>query len=272
MADDDDPRIEANRRRWDERVPLHVASDFYDVEGFRQEGVLSLRDFEIEELGSVEGRELAHLQCHFGQDTLSWARLGASVMGLDFSKPAVEAANALAAELALDARFVHANVYDAVEALGKPFDIVYTGLGAINWLPDLARWAGVIDQLLRPGGTFYLAEFHPLIETLGDDDLTISYPYFMGPEGISWDDTGTYTDRSAVTEHNEGWEWTHPLSEVATVLLGRGFHLELFHEFPYTLFPRWTFLEEREPGRYHLPAGMPSIPMMYTMRWSKASV
>lgn len=273
MTGEGDPRIEANRRRWDERVPLHVASDFYDVAGFRDDSDrLSLRDFEIEEMGSVAGRDLAHLQCHFGQDTLSWARLGARVMGLDFSQPAVDAANALAAELGLDARFVQADVYDSVAALGQTFDIVYTGFGAINWLPDLARWAEVVDRLLRPGGTFYLAEFHPITDTLGDDSLEIEHPYFVGPEGINWNDAGTYTDRDAATEHNEGWEWIHPISEVVTVLLARGLRLELFHEWPYTLFERWTFLEEREPRRYHVPEGMPALPLMYSMRWSKASV
>jgi hypothetical protein len=130
----------------------------------------------------------------------------------------------------------------------------------------------VVDELLRPGGTFYLAEFHPFIDTLGDDSLAVEYPYWAGAEGINWNDAGSYTDPDAVTEHNEGWEWHHPFSEIVTVLLDRGLHLELLHEYPYILFPRWDFLEEREKGRYHLPDQMPSLPLMYTMRWSKASV
>lgn len=153
--------FEVNRANWDERVPIHVEGEFYDVAGFLA-GEERLRPFELAEMGDVGGKDLLHLQCHFGIDTLGWAGHGARVTGLDFSAPAVEAATKLASQLSLDASFVRANVYDAAEALeGRTSDVVYTGLGALNWLPDIERWAGVAEALIRPGGFLYLAEFHP---------------------------------------------------------------------------------------------------------------
>ncbi|MHC5002053.1 MAG: class I SAM-dependent methyltransferase [Planctomycetota bacterium] len=255
-----DPRegdwFETNRRMWDERVPIHVGSRFYDVEGFRAGGVV-LRDFEIEEVGDVAGRDLVHLQCHFGLDTLSWARLGARVTGLDFSEPAITAARALAGELGLDARFVAANVYDAADALGATYDLVYTGFGAICWLPDLARWARVVRSLVK---------FHPVGDILADDDLVVARPYFGGPEPTLWDESGTYADAGAATTHTRSFEWTHPVSAVIQVLLDEGLALESFREHDYTLYPRWPFLELTGRDTYRLPADRPSLPLMYSIR------
>ncbi len=161
-----------NRANWDERVGQHLDSPFYDLAGFKQ-GRCTLRDFDLAMLPDVAGKDLVHLQCHFGLDTLSWARRGARVTGLDFSAPAVAAAQAIALELGIPARFVQANVYDALQALGADFDIVYTGLGALCWLPDLERWADQVEGLLRPGGTLALAEFHPFTDVFGDEDLRV---------------------------------------------------------------------------------------------------
>jgi SAM-dependent methyltransferase len=155
-----------NRANWDDRVPVHLASSFYDVAGFR-DGASTLRPFELAEVGSVAGRSLVHLQCHIGLDTLSWARRGALVSGLDFSAPAISAASSLAVSLGLPAEFVVADVYDAVAAFGgQRFDIVYTGIGALVWLPDVPRWARVVAGLLAPGGFVYLAEAHPFAQIL----------------------------------------------------------------------------------------------------------
>lgn len=259
-----------NRALWDERVPIHVGSRFYDVEGFLT-GRTSLRGFELKELGDVEGRTLVHLQCHFGQDTLSWARRGARVSGLDFSRPAVEAARELAARAGLKADFVEGDVYDAAERLGgRRFDVVYTGLGALNWLPDLTGWAQVVAGLLEPAGHLYLAEFHPVTEVFGDDDLAIVRGYF-DPEARKWDEPGTYTDLDAPTVHNRSVEWTHGVGQVVSAVLDAGLRLELLHEHPDTLFPRWPFLETRpdSPDVYRMPAGMPSLPLMYSLRARK---
>jgi len=264
MSGTDDGWLELNRLAWDERVPLHASSAFYDNETFVA-GRSSLRSFEVHEVGDVAGRTLLHLQCHFGQDTLSWARLGATVTGLDFSAPAIAEARRLADEIGVSAEFVVANVYDAVDALGgRTFDVVYTGLGALVWLPDIVRWAQVCAQLVRPGGRFYLAEFHPITETLDDERLEVVEPYFR-PEGHRWETPGSYVDAEAATEHNATWEWTHPLGEVVTALVDAGLRLRFLHEHPITLWQRFPFLERRGDGTYHLPAGMPSLPLMYSL-------
>ena len=266
---DDAEKLARNREMWDERVPIHVASRFYDVDGFKA-GRSALERFEVEEVGPVAGIDLVHLQCHFGLDSLSFARMGARVTGLDFSAPAVAAATALAAELALDATFVCSDVYEAVAALGgRRFDVVFTGLGALNWLPDLDRWSRVVDELLRPGAIVYLAEFHPVGNLFGYQDLDVCRSYFGSPEGERDDDPGTYTDEGVITEHNLSWEWSHPLSEVVSVLLDRGLVLELLHEFPHTLYARWPFLERRDDGTYHMPADRPSVPLLYSLRLRK---
>jgi SAM-dependent methyltransferase len=262
-----DAHRELNRRWWDERVSIHTASEFYDVEGFKA-GAGTLRPFEIEEVGDVAGKRLLHLQCHFGLDTLSWARLGASVVGLDFSGPAVEAANSLGAETGLDARFVQADLYDAVEALGgQRFEIVYTGLGALNWLPDLPRWAEVVVALLADGGFLYLAEFHPFSDVFADDDLTAVHDYFHDPAGLRIvDEGGTYANLEAETANNATHEWAHPIADVLGVLLGAGLDLELFNEHDYTLFARWPHLVPAPGGIYRQPEGSPRLPLIYSLR------
>jgi len=255
---------ETNRALWDERVPIHVGSDFYDVDGFLA-GRSTLRAFEQRELTGVAGATLLHLQCHFGLDTLSWAREGARVTGLDFSAPAIEAARDVARRAGLEADFVHADVYDAPSALGgRRFDVVYTGLGALNWLPDVERWAHVIRALLAPHGRLYLVEFHPLAHTLADDELTVANPYFHD-EPLVFEDEGTYADLEAKTTPNRSVEWIHGLGEVVSALLGAGLRITLLHEHDHTLFQRWPFLERRADGTYHVPADRPSLPLMYSL-------
>jgi 2-polyprenyl-3-methyl-5-hydroxy-6-metoxy-1,4-benzoquinol methylase len=253
-----------NRALWDERVPIHVASDFYDVDAFLAGGS-TLRAFELEEVGDVSGLTLLHTQCHFGLDTLSWARRGARVTGLDFSGPAVEAARKLAADAGLDAEFVSSDVYEAVAALGgRRFDVVYTGLGALNWLPDVERWASVMASLVAPGGRFYLAEFHPFTNVFAEDELRVKYPYFHA-EPFEWDEPGTYADPAAVTHHNRSMEWNHGLGAVVSALIAAGLRLELLHEHDYTLFAPWPFLERFADGTYRFPEGTPSLPLMYSL-------
>lgn len=252
-------------------MPIHLASAFYDVDGFRAGGS-TLRPFELEEVGSVAGKRLAHLQCHFGLDSLSWARAGASVVGLDFSEPAVEAANALAAETGLDGRFVAADVYDASRALGgERFEIVYTGLGALNWLPDLRRWADVVSSLLADDGFLYLSEFHPITWIFADEEPTVELDYFHAPEGVTFEDGGTYADLEAATEHDVTREWAHTIADVISAVLGSGLRLELFHEHDYTLFPRFSHLEPDHQtlgagALYRQPAGTPRLPLMFSLR------
>jgi len=266
-AADDSARVALNRAMWDERVPVHVAGEFYGVEKFRADpGRLDVRSFEVEELGSVAGRTLLHLQCHFGLDTLSWARLGATVTGLDFSGPAVDAANRLAQEIGIEADFVQADLYDAVAALdGRTFDVVYTGKGAVLWLPDIRRWAAVCAALVAPGGTFYLSEFHPVTDMFAYESFELERSYFETAPVFD-DSSGTYADLEATTVHNASYEWLHPLGSVVTALIEAGLQIEFLHEHDYTLFPRWPFLESRDDGSFVFPAGMPRIPLMYSLR------
>jgi SAM-dependent methyltransferase len=263
---------ELNQAWWDERVPIHVASDFYALDEFLAEPNASgLRPFEIEEVGDVTGRDLVHLQCHFGIDTLSWARRGARVTGLDFSPTAIAAATDAAARagLADRARFVVADVYDAVEVLEhRTFDVVYTGLGALNWLPDVRRWADVVAALVAPGGFLYLAEFHPVHSVMADDDLTVEYPYFHEAP-LVWDEPGSYADQAARTTANRTQEWNHGLGEVVSSVIDAGLVVAHLHELDQTLFPRWPFLVRDESGAYRMPPGRPSLPLMYTLRAEK---
>ncbi len=262
--------VAANRALWDERVGIHVAGDFYDVEGFLA-GRSSLREFELAEVGDVGGLSLVHPQCHFGLDTLSWAREGARVTGLDFSPAAIAAAREIADRAGLAAEFLEGNVYDAVEVLGaRRFDIVYTGIGAILWLPDIERWARTMAALLAPGGRFYFAEFHPITEVFGEDDLAITNSYFdRGPH--VYDEPGTYADLSAPTTQNRSVQWQHGLGEVVSALAAVGLRLELLHEHDFTLTPRWPFLEPAADRTFRMPADLPALPLMYSLRASRAS-
>lgn len=264
--------FDANREMWDERVGIHVDGSFYDVEDFKRRPD-RIRDFEAREVGDVTGRTLVHLQCHFGIDTLSWATRGASVVGLDFSPEGVAAARALAVALGIEAKaeFVEGNVYDAVEALGgRQFDVVYTGLGALNWLPDLGRWAGTAAALVKPGGFLYVAEFHPILWSFAEDDMSIELDYFQTEPYVD-DRSGTYADLAAATEHNVCYEWQHTLGDVVSTIIDAGLTVELLHEHDYTLFPRWPWLVKSEFDRYEFPTGRPRLPLMFSVRARKAA-
>ena len=256
---------EVNRALWDERVPIPAEGEFYDLAGFVG-GKSSLRPFERSEVGSVAGLTLIHPQCHMGLDTLSWAREGARVTGLDFSEPAIAVARGLAERIGADADFILSDVYDSVRAVaGRQFDVVYTGLGAINWLPDIERWAGVMSDLLAPDGRFYLAEFHPITEVFGDEELTVERSYFeRGP--VLYDEPGTYADLTAATTHNRSVDWIHGVGDVVSALSRAGLTVEFLHEHDYTLFPRWPFLQVAENGIYRMPRDRAKLPLMYSLR------
>jgi SAM-dependent methyltransferase len=263
---------EANRAHWDERVPLHTASDFYGLDAFRA-GQDPLRDFEIAEVGDVSGRSLLHLQCHIGLDTLSWARHGADrVVGLDFSAPAVDIARGLARDLGLGqdrAAFVAADVYDAATAVPDPsYDIVYTGVGALCWLPDIGRWAETAAALVANGGFLYLSEFHPLTDVLDDETGSrITYDYFARDAWIE-ERPGSYAAEGAEFVHNRRVEWQHPVGEVVSALVAAGLRIEFLHEHDVSLFRRFGCFERRD-GYFRYPADRPRIPLMYSVRARK---
>jgi SAM-dependent methyltransferase len=253
-----------NRANWDDRVPVHLASEFYDIAGFRA-GADSVRPFEVDQVGDVTGKRLVHLQCHIGLDTLSWARRGALVTGLDFSEPAIEAARSLAADLAIDAEFVVADVYDAVTALGgRRFDIVYTGTGALVWLPDMTRWAQVVAALLEPGGFLYLVEGHPFAQILDyQTGTSIAYDYFDDQPEVD-DSPHTYTDGPAL-EHSQNVQFQHRLGQIVTALAEAGLRIDFLHEYDWDGFRRYESLE-RHGDQFRFPAGRPRIPMTFSLR------
>jgi SAM-dependent methyltransferase len=254
-----DSQIAANRRLWDEWARINQESELYDMVGFRA-GQTSLKHIELEEVGDVAGKSLLHLQCHFGQDTLSWARLGAKVTGADLSPEAIARAQGLASELGIEARFICANVLDPAELGDAQFDVVFTSYGTLNWLPDLGTWARVIARHLKPGGRFHIVEFHPMISILDDDAKEITSSYFNTGDALRFEWTASY----AGGEHPpiESFEWPHSLAEIVQSLLEAGLTVTSLHEFPYVVHNCWKFLVESEPGRYvvkHHPGRLPLL-------------
>ncbi len=223
---------ELNRASWDERAPAHAASRDYAVDQFASDpGHLSeVVRFDLPLLGDIGGLRCVHLQCHIGTDTVSLARLGADMTGLDFSPASLVEARRIAGLAGAGVRFVEAEVYDAASALGpEPFDLVYTGIGALCWLPDIARWARVVAGLLRPGGRLFLREGHPMLWALDDVRpdglLAVEYPYFERAEPSVFDEGGTYVETEAVFTHNRTHEWNHGLGEIVTALMNAGMGL-----------------------------------------------
>jgi SAM-dependent methyltransferase len=256
-----------NQRWWDERVPLHVGSTFYDLDAFRAGADPSHSVWALDEVGDVGGLDVVHLQCHFGMDTLALARRGARVTGVDFSAPAVEQARALAAELGIEATFVQAEVHDAAAVLGRTFDVVFTGGGALNWLPSVNRWARVVASLLHPGGFLYLAEFHPVAQVFADGEQRVTYPYLEHEEPTLVDEPGTYADPEAPTVHNRTTEWNHGVGQVVTALIEAGLVPEFLHE-RVEIFHDFTgWLVERSPGVWTAPEG--ELPLLYSLRARK---
>lgn len=267
---------DGNHALWDERVGIHAASASYNVDGFL-EGDDVLMDFEPGELGDVNGKRLVHLQCHMGQETLTWLRRGASrVVGLDFSESAVGMAREFAAELGFGeekAAFVVADLYDAPEALPETeFDVVYVSMGSINWLPDIGRWAEIIASLLVPGGCLYMNEFHPVSHVLDEATGTRFVRDYVTEQATVREAPGTYTDsdRDRPTVHNTATEWVHSLGDVLSALAAAGLRLEFLHEHDKTVFRHFENFERGEDGWWRPPAGQPRIPLLYSLKASRA--
>jgi SAM-dependent methyltransferase len=216
-------------------------------------------------VGDVAGKSLLHLQCHFGMDTLSWARLGAQVVGADFSDEAITFARALASEVNLPAAFVCSNVYDLPAALEGQFDIVYTSYGVLLWLPELDPWAAVVAHFLKPGGFFYIAEYHPLISMIGDDGHTFEYPYFHTPDPIKLRSTGSYAAPNAPGFSHTEYNWSHSLADVVNALIRAGLRLEFLHEFPYRPSSVYT-PEKLEPGMTPPGDWKVELPHVFSLR------
>ncbi len=252
--------FEANRALWNARVPHHLTSRMYDVEGFVA-GRNSLTDLELELLGDVRGQRVLHLQCHFGQDTLSLARLGAVVTGLDISDAALEEARKLAARCGLDARWVLSNVVDHQLALDDAFDLVFSSYGTIGWLPDLAPWAANIRRYLRPGGRFVFVEFHPVVWMFDNDFTQVAYSYF-NREVIKEEDEGTYAERAAPIKL-PSYSWNHGLGEVLGALQQQGLRVERFTELDGSPHDCFANTVQGPDGLYRIKGMEGKLPMVY---------
>ena len=267
--------IRANNELWDEWTRIHETSNFYDLEGFKRGGI-RLRQYELDEIGPVDGLELLHLQCHFGIDTLSWARLGAKVTGADFSLAAVELARSVAAEIGFaDARFVQSDLYDLAAVLDGQFDLVFTSGGVLGWLPDIKRWAEVVAHFVRPGGRFYITEIHPVAQVFENEgvapgELRLTYPYWEHPEPLAFPVKGTYADRAATVATPTEYGWDHGLGEIVTALINAGLRIDSLREYPFVRWPV-DFLVESPDGTYRLPPGTPGeLPLFFSIMASKA--
>jgi SAM-dependent methyltransferase len=262
-----DPRLETNRTNWDSRVQIHAQSRFYDVDSWLRDAP-GPPNREVEALGDLTGRTLVHLQCHFGMDTLSWARAGAIVTGVDFSPAAIDEARSLAQRAGLSDRstFVCANVLDAPRALsGARFDVAYVSLGSLCWLPDVDAWGGVVADLLEPWGRLYIHDVHPLSECLDRDGERVTYGYFEEPnEPLIFDDSSTYTDGGKLGESTT-YEWNHSIGEIVASLMSRGFVLDALMEHDWTVFQQFPWLIDTTSGVFSIPEGRVRIPLSFTI-------
>lgn len=261
--------LKANRELWNELTPIHARSESYDVEGFRR-GRCALAPIELEEVGEVSGKSLLHLQCHFGMGTLSWARLGAKAVGVDFSDEAVALARSLGRETRISASFICSDIYELPKVLDKRFDIVFTSAGVLCWLPDLKRWAEVISHFLRPGGFFYIFESHPFSlvfdDSAGVTGLRVAYSYFARPEPTYWKPEGDYADPNAKVTHGS-YEWTHGLGSIINALVDAGLGIEFLHEFPVLFYRACPLMEKDKDGWWRLKGN--KVPLTFSLKASK---
>lgn len=257
-----DNYLDINRHSWNKVVDAHVASPLYDMETFLA-GKSSLNDIELQLLGDVSGKRILHLQCHFGQDSISLARMGAYVTGVDFSDKAIEKAKALATELQVSASFVCCDIYSLAEHIHTPFDIVFTSYGTIGWLPDLDKWAALISKFLKKDGKFVFAEFHPVVWMFDNDFQQVAYPYAKAASIVETE-TGTYADRNVDIER-QTITWNHGIAEVLTALLQAGLQINAFEEYDYSPYNCFRHTEEFAPGKFRIRHLGNKIPMVYAL-------
>ena len=266
----EDKYYDANKKMWNEFAKEHfkTESDCYNAREFL-EGKTNLRKFELEEVGSVKGKKLLHLQCHFGLDTLSWEREGAIVTGVDFSDEAIKLAKQLTEQANLKAEFVQANIYDLPEVLSGEFDIVYTSVGVLCWLKDLKKWGKIIAHFLKPGGIFYIVDGHPLSHIFDIDDkedFVVKYDYFHKDKPMEFIAEGSYASKGKHMEPVKEYEWNHSLSDIINSLIDAGLQIQFLKEYPFTAMQGYAFTEKDSEGYYRLPKDKIQIPLIFTLK------
>jgi ubiquinone/menaquinone biosynthesis C-methylase UbiE len=260
--------LKQNRAHWDEMTPVHEKSKAYDIAGFKA-GKCMLKRVEMEEVGNVKGKSLLHLQCHFGLDTMSWARRGAKVTGVDFSNRAIKLARKLSKETGIKAQFIESDIYKLPDIHKKKYDIVFTSYGVLCWLPDIKKWAEIVSHFLKPGGYFYIVEGHPFASVFnnaaGAKKLEVTVPYFHTSKPIEWAPDNDYADPS-YTAAIGTCEWMHPIGEIVDALIGAGLKIEFLHEFPYDCYKAMPFMYQDKEGNWRLK-GDP-IPLAFSIKAS----
>lgn len=258
--------LEVNKESWNKRTAVHIDSDFYNNEAFVK-GKNSLNAIELELLGNIKGKSVLHLQCHFGQDTISLSRLGANAVGVDFSDKAIEIANELNNEEDTNSRFICCDIYDLPNHLNEKFDIVFTSYGTIGWLPDINKWGRVVAKFLKPKGKFVMAEFHPVVWMFNDDFTAIQYPY-LNSEPIIEMEEGTYANKKAKISY-ECISWNHGLGDVLNSLITNNLSLDQVNEFDYSPYDCFKGTNEYENGKYRIEKLGDKIPMVYAIKATK---
>lgn len=254
--------IEINKHSWNNRIDTHLNSDFYNLKGFLN-GETSLNPIELEILGDIKGKTILHLQCHFGQDSISLSRLGAEVTGVDLSNKAIESARKISNETNSNTKFICCDLYDLENHLDKKFDIVFTSYGTITWLPDLNKWGELISKFLKPNGKFVFVEFHPVVWMFDENFEKIDYNYF-NVEPIIETENGTYADKNAQITQSYV-TWNHSMSEVISSLLNNSLKLEHIQEYDYSPYSVFSNMVEFEPKKYRINHLGNKIPMLYSI-------
>jgi SAM-dependent methyltransferase len=260
--------IEINKASWNARLEAHLQSDFYEMEAFQQ-GKSSLNEIELALLGDIKGKKVLHLQCHFGQDTISLSRLGAEVTGVDLSDLAIERAKTLAKENQSTAKFVCCNIYDLEKYLDETFDIVFTSYGTISWLPDLSKWAAIISKYLKPNGQFIFAEFHPAVWMFDDNFEKVIYHY-NNIEAIIEEEEGTYADKNAAIKQ-KCICWNHGIGEVVNSLLSSDLRLDDLQEYDYSPYPFVQHTEKIGDKKYQIINFGNKMPLVYSIKATKSA-
>lgn len=258
--------LEINRKSWNNRTETHLHSDFYNLKDFLK-GKTSLKEIELDLLGDSKGKSILHLQCHFGQDTISLNRLGAEVTGVDLSDKAVENAKQIAKKTNSNAEFICCDIYDLKNHLNKKFDVVFTSYGTIGWLPDLDKWATIISHFLKPNGEFIFVEFHPVVWMFDNNFEKIAYRYFNSG-AIFETENGTYADKEANITQSYVM-WNHGISEVVNSLIKNKLQIKLFNEFDYSPYNCFNKMLEFEPGKFRIKHLDNKIPMVYSIKATK---
>jgi SAM-dependent methyltransferase len=265
--------LQLNKANWDERAPLHAASPDYGAKSFEQDPsfLSAVVRFDLPRLGDISGLRGVHLQCHIGTDTLSLSRLGARMTGLDFSPASLAQARALALRCGAAVDFIESDVYAAAEVLPRAaFDLVYTGIGALCWLPRIDRWAGAVSALLKPGGRLFIREGHPVlwsIDQARQDALVIGYPYFERPDPMVWNETSTYVETDTPLQSTTTHEWNHGMGEIVSALLAHGMEITGLVEHdsvPWEALPGQMHLAD--DGEWHLSHHPERMPLSYTLQ------